>query len=63
MELTMQEKKLIKYALNERFESTKKRLDHLESIGVRIERDKVCKEYLEENEAIVDLLERFWNEE
>lgn len=62
MELTIKEERLIKFALNERLDSNKKRIDYLESLGVNVESDELFKDYLEENEAIVKLLDRFWNE-
>ena len=63
MELTNQEKNLIKRALNERIISNKKVLDNLSNIGVPVEKDKVCMEYANENVALEKLFRRFIDEE
>ena len=63
MGLTIQEKIIIKFALNERLDSNKKTIAYLESLGSNAENDELFRDYLEDNKTIVNLLERFRNEQ
>lgn len=62
MELNEQEEKLIKSALRDLLEKNKSKIDHFESLGFDVRHNKHCKEYEAENEAIFDLLDRFYDE-
>ena len=65
MELNKREIELIKLALNERAKSNEKILNSLQDLGIQVENDDVCKQYLSEVHEInslfrkISLMERY----